>query len=65
MSNPFEAHFDKDCDDCGRPIDEGDETFARDGDFICRQCAEDGDNVCECGQFKKAEYETCFDCKHD
>lgn len=63
MSNPFEAHFDSTCDDCGDPIDEGDTTFAVDGQYVCKSCAEKNGNVCHCGEFKKEEYETCFECK--
>lgn len=64
MSNPFPAHFDSTCDWCGDPIDEGDTTYAVDGSFHCEQCARDGNNVCDCDNFKKEEYETCFDCKN-
>lgn len=63
MSNPFITRFDSRCGSCGDIVYEGDEMFAVDGEFICRDCADINDNICECGQFKREEFETCFDCK--
>lgn len=62
MANPFSAQFDSTCDSCGDPIMEGDEIFATPEGFVCPDCAEEGGYVCECGNFKKPEYEECYDC---
>ncbi len=64
MPNPFLARFDSDCADCGGTMFENDdEVFACEGEYVCRDCAEKRGNVCECGQYKKSEFETCFECR--
>ena len=66
MSNPFPAKFDSTCDSCDDPISEGDATYAVDGDFACETCADANGNVCpECGEYKKEEYDTCYNCKDE
>ena len=62
MSNPFKAQFDSTCNSCGAEIFDGDDVYAVDGDFVCEDCAEENGNICECGNFKKAEYEKCYEC---
>ena len=39
--------------------------YAADGQFICKDCARANGNICECGNFKKEGYETCYECKED
>ena len=63
MPNPFETQFDSECQDCGDMIDEGQPMFADKGEFICYECAEERDVICECGNYKKSEFATCFNCK--
>lgn len=63
MANPFPARFDSRCDSCGNDIDEGDQCYAIEGQFVCSDCANESDNVCGCGNFKHETYPTCFDCK--
>ena len=65
MSNPFPARFNSKCNSCGDPIYEGEDTFAVDGNFVCKGCAEANDNVCECGSFKKNSFEKCFYCHNE
>lgn len=62
MSNPFTQQWLSQCDSCGDDIDPGDVVYAVDGSFVCRGCAEENDNVCECGNFKKSEFEKCYEC---
>lgn len=62
MSNPFPAKFDSKCQSCGEKIFEDENTYAVDGQFVCAKCAEENGNVCECGNFKKEEYDQCFEC---
>jgi len=63
MSNPFPAHFDSNCNSCGDDIYQGDDCFAVDGQFVCRNCAESNGNVCpDCQNYKREEYDTCFEC---
>ena len=61
-NNPFPNRFDSTCDSCGDDLPEGEIVFAVDGDFVCLACADSNGNVCDCGQFKKEEYDSCFDC---
>lgn len=63
MSNPFSAQFESRCNLCDERIEEGEDVFATDEGFICQDCAENSNYVCECGNFKKPEYETCYKCK--
>ena len=62
MANPFLTQFDSDCNSCGDTVDEGDEMYACEGQFLCPSCADAGDYVCSCGNFKKSEYQTCYEC---
>lgn len=64
MPNPGEAYKGTECDYCGEEIEEGENVFFEDGEKFCEYCAESNDNICDCGQFKKSEYKTCFDCKN-
>lgn len=61
-NNPFPARFNSDCSECGELIEEGDETFAIEGSFVCWNCAEATDNICVCGKFKKADFVECWEC---
>ena len=63
MANPLPAFRHTNCDECGDEIPEGEDVFFTDDGKLCGDCAEDGDFVCECGNAKKAEYETCYECR--
>lgn len=63
MANPFETRFRSRCADCGDDVDAGDDMYAHDEEFICSDCANALDVVCHCGNYKKEEYETCYDCR--
>ena len=63
MSNPFITKFDSECAQCASLVPAGEDMFAHNGEFICTACAENNDNVCACGKYKKANFEVCFDCK--
>lgn len=66
MSNPFPAKFGSICSACEAQIPQGDDMYAVDGQFICKQCADDAGNVCpDCGNFKPSEYDQCYDCHED
>ena len=62
-NNPCPAFPHTSCDVCGEEMEEGDHVFFHEGDKYCELCAEDINIVCECGQYKKPEYETCYECK--
>ena len=62
MANPFKAIFDSNCDSCGAYLYEDDSVFAVDNSFICESCAEEGNNICGCGNCKKDVYEKCYEC---
>lgn len=63
MPNPFELCFRTDCEWCGERMSAGENCFYIDGDKVCESCAEKHDYVCECGAFKKPEFEECYDCE--
>jgi hypothetical protein len=65
MSNPFNTQFNSKCQSCGEEVPEGELMYAIDDQFVCEDCASEGDNICECGNFKKEEYDTCYNCKFD
>lgn len=62
MPNPIEAKYPTICGDCGEKIEPGDDIFFIDNSKTCELCAENSGNVCDCGQFKKEEFNQCFDC---
>lgn len=66
MSNPFKVKGTRDCDECGKEVTEvdGEMMYFHNGDFICEDCAGDQDVVCECGNYKKEQYPTCYDCRN-
>lgn len=63
MANPFFNRFDSKCDACGDWMEEDSMVYAHDGGFICSGCAVGADVVCECGNYKKDGYETCYTCR--
>ncbi len=63
--NPFPNRFDSECANCGGDIYEEENVFADDGEFICEDCAAERNVICECGNYKKAGFPTCFDCKDE
>ena len=65
MANPFQVKFDSECQECGSIVDQGENMFADDGMFICEPCAEELGVICSCGNYKKPEYDTCYNCKDD
>lgn len=63
MTNPFNAEFDSNCQSCDELIEIGEAVYADEGEFICTACAVESGIVCECGEYKKPEYNTCWDCR--
>ena len=64
MANPVPAFNNTSCDGCGNPMDEGDDLFLTNEGRLCTKCAEEEDYVCDCGSFKKKEYDACYECNH-
>lgn len=64
MPNPFFVKFDSRCQSCGEKVEQGDKMFAMDHQFICEECTPE-ENICECGNFKKAFYYSCYVCSKD
>ena len=62
MANPFETKFPSSCNNCDDTVEQGEKMFADKGDFICEFCAEQREVICDCGNYKKYEYDTCYDC---
>ena len=62
MANPADAYAGSKCDSCGNEVGEGNPIFFDDGEKLCQECAEDNNNVCECGQYKKADFKECYEC---
>lgn len=65
MANPFKNKFDSHCGSCGDDMWEGDMVYAVDGAFVCPDCADNNGNVCDCGNFKKEEYDECYSCHEE
>lgn len=63
MANPVSAFRGVKCDACGERLEEGDDLYMTDDGRMCETCAGDDGYVCDCGNFKKQEYETCWECK--
>lgn len=61
MNNPSPAFRGTICDQCSEEIEEGDDVYFDDGKF-CVDCAEENGNVCDCGNFKKDDFKTCYEC---
>lgn len=62
MPNPFELRFRADCDHCGDRMAAGDECFFVDGDKWCEECAGSAGYRCECGAFKRPDFDECYEC---
>lgn len=62
MSNPFSAFPNTTCDGCDERLKEGDDVWIYDGQKLCTSCAESEGWICECGNFKKPEFNQCYDC---
>jgi len=62
MPNPAPAYRNTTCDGCGDEIGEGIDVFFCEGDKLCSGCAEADGYQCECGNFKKSEYDVCYEC---
>ena len=62
MSNPADAFKGTRCNGCDEMIGEGNPVYFNDGERLCDACAEDADCVCSCGNYKKPEYDDCYEC---
>lgn len=64
MANPFQAKFDSQCqgEDCGTTVYKGEDMFVDDGEFICENCAQFREIICDCGKKKKADFKMCYEC---
>lgn len=62
MANPYPAKFRSTCEECGTRVEEGEKMFAHDGQFICEHCADLGGMICDCGNYKKPQYDECWEC---
>jgi len=63
MPNPVKAFKNTTCDNCDESLEEGDDLYFTDEGRMCASCAHEEGYVCECGNFKKNEYEKCYQCK--
>lgn len=62
MANPFELYNDRFCDECGDYCLEGEMMYFHEDDIICWTCADMAEVVCECDNYKRPEYEQCYEC---
>lgn len=65
MPNPMPAFKNSTCDNCDEEIEEGADVYFHDGNKLCVSCAEDENIVCDCGSYKKPEYDQCYNCFHE
>ena len=63
MPNPVNATWRTKCAACDNWIEVDDRIYFTDDGKMCTDCAGYAGFVCECGNFKKDEYETCWECK--
>jgi hypothetical protein len=62
MANPMPAFRNTFCAECAEHIPEGDDVYFTDEGKLCESCAEENGWLCDCGGFKKQEYDTCYEC---
>jgi len=62
MANPFNVRFTSQCHHCEEDVLAGSKMYAHKGGFYCVDCAKRGDIICACGNYKKEEYELCYEC---
>lgn len=62
MGNPYPAFKNTYCTDCGEEVEEDDDIYIYLNEKYCTSCAKRQRIVCECGNFKKPQYNTCYDC---
>lgn len=62
MANPFNVRFTSQCHHCEEDVPAGSQMYAHKGGFYCQVCAKTGDLICKCGNYKKEEYELCYEC---
>lgn len=65
MPNPVEAFGGTGCDVCGEYIYEGDSLFFDDNQKLCEECAGENDNICDCGNYKKSQFDECYECNQE
>ena len=56
------AFFDTECCDCGETIFKGDDIYFCDDGKLCESCADDREMICDCGEQKKPDYDSCYSC---
>lgn len=61
MANPMAAWFITSCKQCGDTIKKGEQIYFN-GSRLCTTCAISNDLVCDCGKYKKEEYDQCYEC---
>ena len=62
MANPITVEWAANCDDCGELIATGEEMFFTDEGRLCVNCASENSYVCDCGRYKKPDFNQCYDC---
>ena len=63
MPNPCKAFPNTYCENCDQEFGEDEYVYFTDDGKLCKECAESGNYVCACGNFKKSQFETCYKCK--
>lgn len=62
MPNPITVQWPTKCEDCEEEIPKGEELFFTDEGKLCVNCANNNGYVCDCGNFKKPDFNQCYDC---
>lgn len=62
MNNPCKAFKGTFCDNCKNSIQEEYSVYLHDGNRYCQSCADDINIKCDCGNYKKDEYDQCYEC---
>ncbi len=64
MPNPTESLYNSKCDVCDDFISKGEYIYFHENNKFCEECAENNNIVCDCGNYKKPIYKTCYTCKN-
>lgn len=62
MANPITVQGHAECEDCGSLIPKGHEMYFTYEGKLCANCARDNGYVCDCGNYKKPDFNQCYDC---
>ena len=64
-SGPYPAFWGTICDSCDESVTKGDNIYIVNHEKLCHSCADSGDYVCSCGNYKSSDYGVCYICNYN